>query len=435
MAVVAPWFTVAHGQGARLLPRVDGSGSARVADGWPARISSWASRSVRSLTPVEHANPYRVLFDLPASDLPKDTIKRAIRMRLRFLDGNGVTAKSVRRAFNDHGGGARYLWNAMTRWINKQPESLRSMCFGENVLKKFVSEGGHAISDEDRKRKREEIEAHNEELGLVPPDVFVRAPWLAKLNAQVRQQVARDLKKANAAGKAKQAAQRARGATVKKFTIGQKKKADPSAWTFCLPAQAIAATHVRRPTTKNSSPPLRIAMWTKLVLPRNFNGVYVPGSRKQPPGVVYLAGRAPLSEDGRLLGDVRFTRDRLGRWSAVVQRVVVKPKARRPLAERKTVFLDPGSRAGNTYYSPDTAETGAYLEGQGGIGRIMDICMKLDASIAQRAKLTPDESRSRAVRNQIKREYRMRERVRNLVNDSHKRMAKDLTSRFDTVVV
>ena len=50
-------------------------------------------------------------------------------------------------------------------------------------------------------------------------------------------------------------------------------------------------------------------MWTKLVLPSNFNGAYVARSRKQPPGVVYLAGRAPLSEYGELLGDVRFTRN------------------------------------------------------------------------------------------------------------------------------
>ena len=435
MAARAPWFTAARSNAARLLPRVDGRDPAPLAAGWPAGVSSWSSRTVRPLAPVAHPNPYRLLFDLPSSEQPTEAIKRAIKMRVRFLDGDGVTAKAVRRSFNDHGGGVRYLWNAMTRWINKQPGNLRPVCFGENVLKKFVSEGGHAINDAERKRKREEIEARNEELGLVPPNVFARAPWLTKLNSQVRQQVARDLKKANAAGKAKQDAQRARGASVKKFTIGEKKKADPSAWTFCLPAQAIAATHVRRPTEKNNGPPFRVAVWTKLVLPRHFNGAYVPGSLKQPPGVIYLSGRAPLSADGKLLGDVRFTRDRLGRWSAVVQRMVVKPKERKPLAARKTVFLDPGSRAGNTYYSPDTAETGAYLEGRGGIARIMDVCLKLDASISGRAEQPRTVPPSRAVGEQIKREHRMRERIRNLVNDGHKRMAKDLTSRFDTVVV
>jgi putative transposase len=356
-------------------------------------------------------------------------------MRVRFLDGDGVVGKSVQRTFNNHGGGVRYLWNAMTRWINKQPANIRSKCFGDNILKKFVTEGVHTIHDDERKRKREEIEAHNIELGLVPPNIFATAPWLISLNAQVRQQVARDLKKAHAAGKAKQVAQRARGAPVKKFTFGQKKKSNPSAWTFCLPAKSISASHVRRPTSKNNDPPSQVAIWTKLVLPRNFNGNYQLRNLKQPPGVVYLSGKAPLDKGGKLLGDVRFTRDRLGRWGAVVQRVVVNPKPRRPLEQRKTVFLDPGSRAGNTYYSPDTAETGAYLEGSGGFGRIMGLCLKLDASIAQRSARPEMDPSSRFVKEQVKREYRIRERIRNLVNDGHKRMAKDLTSRFDTVVI
>ena len=45
-------------------------------------------------------------------------------------------------------------------------------------------------------------------------------------------------------------------------------------------------------------------------------------------GVLYLTQRAPLDLNGKLLGDVRFTRDRLKRWHAVVQRIDCRGEAK-----------------------------------------------------------------------------------------------------------
>jgi transposase len=384
---------------------------------------------------VQTQNTFRLLADLPQTAQPSELIKRAVRMRCRFLDDGPTQGKMVKKSFNNHGGGVRFIWNAMVKYIRKLPDNLRHKGFTENVLKKFVSKGEYTGLPEERKRKRDDIMQANAQAGLVVPNIFASAPWLEELNAQVRQQVVRDLKKANKAGLAKQLAQRARGVRPKKFTIGRKQKGSPSSWTFCLPAQAIQAIHVPRPTAKNNEDGQHLRTWTKLTLPANFSGFGVTRGKGRVPGVVYLTGKAPLDGGGRLLGDVRFTRDQLGRWSAVVQRVVLKPKMRRPLNERKCVFLDPGSRAGNTYYSPDTAETGAYLEKEGGSARLMALCLKLDASISERQAQPRRRDHKRFENESVKREHRIRARVKNLVNDAHKRMAKDLTNRFDTIVV
>jgi putative transposase len=160
-----------------------------------------------------------------------------------------------------------------------------------------------------------------------------------------------------------------------------------------------------------------------------------------------------LDEKGKLLGDVRFVRDRMGRWGAVAQRMEVAPKPRRPAELRTSVFLDPGTRAGNAYYSPDTAETGAYMEGEGGIDRLFSLAIKVDTLASscrpggervpgagrwggRPARTVPAEGAHREyVHDAKKREHRLRAKIRDLVDDAHKRMAKDLTSRFDTIVI
>jgi hypothetical protein len=147
---------------------------------------------------------------------------------------------------------------------------------------------------------------------------FVRLhPWLKELNASVKQQVFRDLAKAYRAGLAKNRARRSRGQRVQLFVIKRKQRCDPSSWTFCLPAQHIRAEHVPRPTDGPAQrgqpqPQRKPRTWTKLTLPAALGGVEGRGAARRA-GEVFLAQRAPLDSEGKLLGDVRFTRDRLGR--------------------------------------------------------------------------------------------------------------------------
>jgi hypothetical protein len=413
------------------------------------------------------SNRFRPLLDLPTCDPPTELIKRAITVRIRFLDFDGGTAKGVRRSLNNHGGASMFLWNAAVKHIYSLPEEQRAAAFNSDLLcKRFINEKLYAakpllqLPEEDyetfaiRKRKRDAKDANVASISI--GSFTQQHSWLRSLDASVRQQAFRDLVKANKAGWAKVKAQKARKERVVQFKINCKQRSSPSAYTFCLPAQHIKAEHVLRPTlgpavAGQPQPAPKPRTWTKLTLPAAFGGVMGRGKNHRG-GVLYLTQRAPLDQNGKLLGDVRFTRDRLKRWHAVVQRIEVKPKPWRPITERKSVFLDPGTRSGNTYYSPDTAETGAYLEGQGGIDALFSLAVKVDNLVsrckpaaperqahrhtARPARMVPAEAiRKEYVFEAKKAEFRLRARIRNLVDDAHKRMAKDLTRRFDTVVV
>ena len=413
---------------------------------------------------METHNRFRPLLDLPTADAPTGFIKRSVSMRVRFL---GDRARQAARSFCDHGGGARFLWNAAVRYIGGLRPEEQSSAYNMDLLnKKFITERLYATKPlvgqgaketaeafETRKRKRD---SHLGRVGELVIGEFVRLhPWLANLHSSVKQQVFWDLVKAFRAGLAKNRARRKRGQSAQIFTIKRKQLCNPSSWTFCLPAQQIHAEHVPRPTNGAAVQGQTQAQgmprtWTKLTLPAALGGVEGLG-KKHVAGVVYLTKRAPLNGEGKLLGNVRFTRNRLGRWSAVVQRVEVKPKPRPPPPERKTVFLDPGTRAGNAYYSPDTAETGAYMEGTGGVDTLFSLALRVDKLVSsckpggervncrrrrREVRAVPEDREHREyVYDAKKAEYRLRAEIYNKVRDAHKRVAKDLTSRFDTIVV
>ena len=297
-------------------------------------------------------------------------MKRAIKMRVRFL---GDDAKTVRRSFNSHGGAVRYIWNSAVRWIASLPVEERRRAYNKDLLsKRFCTTKQNALKDLDatdelyekklgaRDKKRQRLQDE----GLVIGAFVSKTPWLNDINAQTRQQAMNDLVKAYEAGVAKQKAQRGRGERVVPFAIKQKHKSKPSAWTFVIPGQSIKAEHVRRPTASVGEGENHV--WTKLTLPKTLGD-----GKKQP--VVFLTGRADLKDGTRLLADARFTRDRLGKWSCVVHRTPFAPKPLRPIDQRVSAFLDPGSRTGQTAYCPDQARTTSYLEGKGGVAELMDI--------------------------------------------------------------
>ena len=85
------------------------------------------------------SNRFRPLLDLPTSDPPSEFIKRAISVRIRFLDFDGGTAKGVRRSLNNHGGASMFLWNAAVKHIYSVPEEERSAAFNVDLLcKRFM---------------------------------------------------------------------------------------------------------------------------------------------------------------------------------------------------------------------------------------------------------------------------------------------------------
>lgn len=449
---IAPWWRDQHRQLARGLPSVvPARAAAAVRDGWTRIAGSggtWCSSVIRPLAPeinLQTPNPFRLLVDLP--EIPQDStpVIRAVRARVRFLDGGADTAKAVRRAFNSHGGAARYVWNAAVKWIQSLPEGDRLKAYNKDLLnKRFNCATVHklkALDEEDplyqkkvdaREAKRKRIDDEQ----LVIGGFLARHPWLKGINATVRQQAVIDLVKAHQAGMAKMRAQKGRGERVRLFTIKTKHKSKPSSWTFCVPAQAIKAEHVARPTNGKAvrgqqQPQNAPQTWTKLLLPANFGS----GKRGSHP-VVYLTHKADI-KDGKLLADVRFCRDRMGHWCCVVQRAPIPPRPRRPAAERKCVFLDPGSRTGWTGYSPDAREVSSYVAGEGGMTRVMRVAMKMDALIREQKSLPQraPAAHRRFMNESNLRKHRLNARVKDLVRDAHVRVARDLTARYDTIVL
>ena len=128
--------------------------------------------------------------------------------------------------------------------------------------------------------------------------------------------------------------------------------------------------------------------------------------------------------------DCRLTLDQLGRFYLCVPVPFENAEARKPLAERKVVALDPGVRAFQTYYSEE--EHGAYAEGAEGFGRIYAYCEQLDQTIALQAQRPTTPFVQRMLRDRAR---RIRQRVRDLVDEVHKKVALDLTSRFDTILI
>lgn len=422
--MLAPWYRPAHRSLAGLLPSVaSGSHVKEVDNNWRIvpRSNTWASNRAKVLDPrtrVLSINRFRPLFDLDDTPPLETKIIRTIHARIRFVDLGDVHAKIVRRSFNTHGGAARFVWNAAVNYISKLPSDERSGAYNLGLLDNRFN----TVKESIKKRKRDE------EPGFVIGEFGKKHPWFLKVDSRVRQQALRDLVKAHKAGTAKNKAQRGRGEHSKPFMIKAKHKSKPSAWTFCLPSQAIKAEHVLPVGLRNKdqeSP----NMWTKLTLPKLF------GNGKKMT-VVYLTKKVDIN-DGKLLADARFCRDRLGNWSCVVHRTQVKPRARRPLDERKTVFLDPGSRTGQTAYSPDTGMTTKYMQGQGGVARLMDIGFRVDAVVREQKALPrrSDKVHREFMNASNKTKHRHQAKVKNLVWDAHRRVAKDLTSKYDTVVL
>ena len=448
---IAPWYRNDHRALAHCLSSVAPSqavGPDR--NGWTRVTGSggtWCSARTRSLPlpTIPTRNSFRLLLNLPEVPVTGNVILRAIHARVRFLDTNATSAKVVCRAFNDHGGAVRFLWNAALKWIRKQPETEQSRAFNKDLLNKRFNTATlnklTPIMEDDpladkKKLAREAKRKRMDDEQLVIGQFLRQHPWLKGINAQVRQQAICDLVKAHQAGTAKQKAQRERKEKARSFSIKPKQRCTPSAWTFCLPAQAIAAKHVPRTTkgiavSSHTQAQGECHTWTELSLPSTFGN----GKRGSHP-VVYLAYKADL-KDGKLLADARFCRNRLGKWSCVVHRTPVVPRPRRPAAQRSSVFIDPGSRTGWTAYSPDRLEVTSYVAGEGGTGKLMSLSLKTDAIIReQNAKpLRDPASHSRFVASSNKQKFRLQDKVKNLVHDAHVRVARDLTARFDTVVL
>jgi len=440
--------------------------------------NSWSSLSVNDLD-NGLAVPSRPLFDLKQRDVDREAEidgslnHRTISARVRFVDivheysektkgkrnaaGEPVntiirkTAKDTRRVFNLSSGAARFVYNKALEFIRSLPEAEQSKMYNLNRLGQILlTVRGYTARAIRSKKDTETDEAYakwlaNKETSLAKnvaakeefadKNLIRRFPWLAKVNSQVLQQSLKCLVDSFKANLEKAKKAKAAGKGVARFTMGFKKRSVPSGWTFSLPKQTIRAEHVERPTNGmavRGQPQLQPRIWTKLTLPASLGGNEgPPTAASRFGGVVYLTQKVDI-KDGKLLADVDFTRDRLGRWNVHVQRTPLpKPKVK-PMEERTTAFFDPGSRTGNTVYMPDVGQVAELMAGDGGATRIFDMCLKTDKIIAEQKTMDPH---SRGFKNLKRREHFQRIKIYNMVRDGHVRTAAYIWSKVDTAVV
>ena len=113
-----------------------------------------------------------------------------------------------------------------------------------------------------------------------------------------------------------------------------------------------------------------------------------------------------------------------GRWFAILpqRRCVVKPENQR----QPIIALDPGVRTFMSLYG-----LGVYGDfGKGDFGRIRRLCCHLDELMSKIAK-----SKRRQRQRMKKASQRLRWRIRNLVDDLHKKLAYFLVTRFDVILL
>ena len=524
----APWFSEARGMAARTLPSVatDACGAPRV--GWaadlrrdPAQLTqpqrdrrgastgTWVSREEKDVglkppppplppqqPPAPQQPPWRTRFNLPEAKRPKQKQKRAVLLRVRFVDqtpdSNGVVGAAaprpgyakrgdVRRAFLRHGAAQRLVWNEVVKLLNWLPDdkSRGQLALDYALVQrmlitkkphKFKTKADVGTPEYDTAKKAyDDLAAKVEAVrdkhfkGKSLPALYPKE--LGGISVSVLNQAVRDVSKAYKSNFAKQAAQRARGETPKPFRVKKKDPHKRSSNTFYVLAADIKASHVERPDLyrrpskkeaarlkageesklqKHRDAQPRKRQWTKLELPVAFLGGVGRGL-----AVVYLTRCADLRKDenGRLklLGDVRFTCDELGRWHCVVQRRPRAVRKLRPADERKTVYCDPGVRKFLVGYSPDLAKVLTFCSGDGGIDKVMDRhLLKADAIITllrdRKAATDFTDPAAKLAYEKLARQLTRRKlrhflKAKNMVKELHCRVARELTAKFDTIVL
>lgn len=255
-------------------------------------------------------------------------------------------------------------------------------------------------------------------------------PWLGNVPYKIREQATDDLYKAQMANLAR----RKNDPKHRTWTFKFKSRKVASAWTIGVVSQCFNQAEVLpRPETRrprrdgraHAEVEPRVREWTKLRLFRDKdNELGDFWAVEALPGSVLSGKRGTHA----LQRDCRITIDTLGRFSLCVPVPTETPPAAKPEAERVVVALDPGVRTFQAYYSPDCH--GGYADGS--FSRIYALCEDMDIKISQQQQQPSTPYTRRTLRSQV---WRLRQRIRNLVDETHRKVALDLVTRFDTILI
>ena len=226
----------------------------------------------------------------------------------------------------------------------------------------------------------------------------------------------------------------------RKWTFKFRSRKNPSAWTAGLPSQCFNRVVVEpRPETRRPrrdgrphADEERRRDWTRIELFKNKHrelGAFwaveaLPEAAVAPGGKPVEYGR------GAVLTDCRLTLDFLGHFYLCVPVPTTTPPVTKPEDQRTVVALDPGVRTFQYYYSPEVH--GGYADGAQGFARIFSYCKQVDQTVALKAARPTTRYLQRMYTDRL---WRLQHRIRNLVDETHKKVALDLTRRFDTVLI
>ena len=247
---------------------------------------------------------------------------------------------------------------------------------------------------------------------------FVNAhAWLKRTPQCIRDNAVCDVVKAKESNEAK-----SKKNSAHRWSYHYKKRTDATSWTIAISAKSFRNVKVtKRPEERLHWEDGRYThqhrrMWTRITMFPSFDL-----------GELWL--NEPV-KGGAITKDCRLTRDALGHFYLCVPFTIDDPPMMEHESRRRVVALDPGVRKFQTYYSPTCA--GQYASGKGGFAKIFEECVKLDAAVTlDRMKPTTASIRH----DTHARVSRIRARIRNLVDEVHKKVALDLVRRFDTIVI
>jgi transposase len=337
-----------------------------------------------------------------------ETRSRKIRMRL---------TKEQKKKMCNCMGAARFTYNKCVQAVRKEKFPL-----DQNLLRdRFVTANERNLPrplTELQARREARLANNNIHIG----EFLDAHPWLKTTPKCIRYNAVISLIKAQDSNSAKAEAKRDRGEKKHIFNLGFRSRKQPSAWTIEIDKVNIGkVTTIDRPITrhKNDSKHAYRHKWSEVsIFEKEFGGKML------------LTEAIP---NETISGGVKITRNRLGHFH---MHVPIKtsweelPKLK-PEAERLVVALDPGVRAFQTFYSPDQ-DFGSYAAGARGFSRVYKEAEKCDRMVTE---LNTQMLSYRQRRDLTKSKYRSIERVRNLVNEVHKKVANDLCSNYDTILI
>jgi len=370
--------------------------------------------SIETLEPPRQRNRAKKLKG--SGNKSERTVMRTRKLRMRLT-------KDQKKILCNWMGAARFTYNKSLEAVKKEKLPLdqsilqdRFLTAKEQTLPSEMTEKETAL----RARRVERLSEHNIVVGKFIED----HPWLKDTPQCVRLNAIRSLIKAHDANTAKREAMEERGEKKKhKFKLKYRSKKRPSSWTIEIEGRGILSVKtIQRPVTrrKNDAKHANRREWTELSM-----------FEKRLGGKILLTGKIPGEA---IAAAVKITRNRLGHFHMhvpIATNWVDLPKLK-PEKERSVVALDPGVRTFQTFYSPNL-DFGGFASGQRGFNKVYDEALKCDKKVSELVKVKDLTFYERS--QLLKSKYRSIERVRNLVDDVHKKVAKDLCDNYDTIVL